>query len=746
MLRANSESFQTFEYHLKQIFKEYSEELNKDDNLSESISLSKICFLKYLHKIPIVISERIFNSFNILKNNNLSYNDLEEPFTTLRFGTYDKILKILFNIFDFNKDGHIHFSDIEMLLSFLPTKLDKSIKEVNELLKQYEKIDFLVFLSTFFEDLNTNIMISFLNFLYESIPLFQETSYTKLYRPISKSFFSKESEDAIDLNDTNDVSKKSIMNSEDLNSFYINKFPRRTNTANMDLRKFNIPNYKLLTTGNTGNIGTIELRCLNSAKSSHSYQVYNNNLKSNMSLISNISSISNSNTVGSRSSSSCNSNLIIPSVKDFEDNSTFEEQIEQIELLQKNDTNKESSFYISVDNENQKTQILSKMKVKIINNSIYFYDENQEDSQCRSRGSSQIISSRERSQSSPESSINSITQGRLVKSYLLAGSFIRKNNLIKIKSEPYYSFSIFFINDKKETLYHKDNNVMLEWSDYLRKLLQYRNIFEYYTLNTILGEGSQGEVFYSENLKTREEVAVKILKKKSEAKSNWASIKSEIDIMKNVNHPNIIRFIDNFENSEYNFIVMEYLKYGSLQKFLNEQKFKLNENSTVNIAYHLAEGLKYLHSIGIVHRDLKPDNIMFTYSDDVSKEIKVKITDFGLSKVLGYEENSSDIGGTILFLAPEVLRNKAYNHKMDIWSYGVILYYMTTGKLPFTIKKFQLGYSLDYENIDFKENTKFKSKSSTIQDLILKCLNLDPVERIDIADIVNHSFFDVIKK
>ena len=161
-------------------------------------------------------------------------------------------------------------------------------------------------------------------------------------------------------------------------------------------------------------------------------------------------------------------------------------------------------------------------------------------------------------------------------------------------------------------------------------------------------------------------------------------VRSEIDIMKLCHHPNIVRLLDHFENTEYIFIVMEYIVGGTLYEYLKKKHYNFSENLADNLMFQIVSCLKYLHQYGIVHRDLKPDNIMMTESNE--KGI-LKIMDFGLSKIVGPNDTMNEAYGTLSYVAPEVLLRTPYNKKIDIWSMGFILFQILLGKLPFVGNK-----------------------------------------------------------
>lgn len=123
-------------------------------------------------------------------------------------------------------------------------------------------------------------------------------------------------------------------------------------------------------------------------------------------------------------------------------------------------------------------------------------------------------------------------------------------------------------------------------------------------------------------------------------------------------HVNIISLIDLFENSDYYFMVLEYMQGADLYDYLQARNFDIGEDRVREIAYQLANGLNYLHSYGIVHRDLKLENIMMTDSSETSVP---KLVDFGLAKMIGPSEKADEPFGTLGYVAPEILMKLPYS-------------------------------------------------------------------------------------
>lgn len=125
---------------------------------------------------------------------------------------------------------------------------------------------------------------------------------------------------------------------------------------------------------------------------------------------------------------------------------------------------------------------------------------------------------------------------------------------------------------------------------------------------------------------------------------------------------------------------MEYCSGGDLFSYIEKRGFRLAEPRAASIIHKLSAACYYLHSYGIAHRDLKPENILMTDNTD---EADMRMLDFGLSKIIGPSEFCTEPFGTLSYVAPEVLLEKAYNKSVDLWSIGIITYLLLCGCLPF---------------------------------------------------------------
>ncbi len=198
-----------------------------------------------------------------------------------------------------------------------------------------------------------------------------------------------------------------------------------------------------------------------------------------------------------------------------------------------------------------------------------------------------------------------------------------------------------------------------------------------------------------------------------------------------MDHPNIIKLYEIFEDKKYYYIIMEFMNGGELFEKITDEEFysDFTEKDAANLMEQVFSGINYCHSKGIAHRDLKPENLLLeggvSAADLGGKtRFKVKIIDFGTSQAFEKGEKMEAKYGTPYYIAPEVLK-KSYNEKCDIWSLGVILYILLVGYPPFNgpddasiiaaVKKGK--YTLDEPEWD--------DISEEAQDLVRKCLTYD---------------------
>ena len=302
-------------------------------------------------------------------------------------------------------------------------------------------------------------------------------------------------------------------------------------------------------------------------------------------------------------------------------------------------------------------------------------------------------------------------------------------------------------NKKRSTLKELNRLAEISKNIKIKNLIQLINQKpeENYKIISKLGKGSFGNVFKVKNKITGEIRAMKIIKNTSvndnDETANQKFLK-EIQVLKELEHPNIIKIFEYYIDNRYHYIITELLTGGELyETILKFQKF--NEKKAAYIMKQILSALNYLHSKGIVHRDIKPENILVQNDPKKNKnyldEIHIKLIDFGASNFFKHNEILTLKVGSPYYIAPEVL-NRSYNEKCDIWSAGVVLYVMLTGNFPFVGKTSQKLF----ENIKtgkFKNTGKeWEAISPQAKDLIKKMLELDITKRISALECLNSKF------
>ncbi|XP_058119247.1 serine/threonine-protein kinase fused isoform X1 [Anopheles ziemanni] len=199
---------------------------------------------------------------------------------------------------------------------------------------------------------------------------------------------------------------------------------------------------------------------------------------------------------------------------------------------------------------------------------------------------------------------------------------------------------------------------------------------EKYALSNLIGEGSFGKVYKAVDKTSKSIVALKIINKRGRSGRDIKGLRGECEIQRNLQHPNIIRMVESFETNNEIVVVTEYAK-TDLHTVLRDGS--LGESKTQRITYDLISALYYLHSHRILHRDLKPQNIL------LDRNMCAKLCDFGFARnmTMGTHVLTS-IKGTPLYMAPELLEARPYDHHADLWSLGCIIYEMLAGEPPFS--------------------------------------------------------------
>ena len=270
-----------------------------------------------------------------------------------------------------------------------------------------------------------------------------------------------------------------------------------------------------------------------------------------------------------------------------------------------------------------------------------------------------------------------------------------------------------------------------------------RALTEEYEPEGQLGEGGYGQVYLVRHKKMNLLRAMKVISVKS--KTSEKKTDEEIELLKQLDHPNIVKLFEYFSDDDKYYLITEYCKGGDLFDLIKKKK-KFSELSASYIMFQIFRALIYCHNTHhLVHRDIKPENIVVFRKNNATDDLyDVKLIDFGISKIFNKVEKKNDnkIIGSLKYMAPEVFEGK-YDEKCDIWSCGVILYILVMEEYPFNgkddkevIKKIKKGkYSFPDDFIE--------KSSNELRELIAKCLTLDPSKRISAKDALNDKFFNL---
>lgn len=270
--------------------------------------------------------------------------------------------------------------------------------------------------------------------------------------------------------------------------------------------------------------------------------------------------------------------------------------------------------------------------------------------------------------------------------------------------------------------------------------------YKLYEVINLLGAGTYGQVYKVKHKETKELRAMKVINIKEAVKNlqEESTLINEINILKNLDHINIIKIFEYFITKDELFIISELCTGGDLFSKIAKDKI-LSERSACHIMKQVFSAIQFCHNNNIIHRDLKPENILIVPEKNQNQELfSVKIIDFGTSDIFKKNIMLKEKIGTSYYIAPEVL-NGSYNEKCDLWSCGVILYILLIGKAPFN--------GNDDEDIYFKiknNSIKFDDKnwlgiSHYVKDLILKLLCKDVILRYNAEQALNCEWFKVMK-
>ena len=388
-----------------------------------------------------------------------------------------------------------------------------------------------------------------------------------------------------------------------------------------------------------------------------------------------------------------------------------------------------------------KYEIKQKPKTKTNNNSLLFENKIYEILELKhnlQKNNSEIYISAEKNEKKSKDFSKNNEKNDKDKESINNNNYNNKNTISNLSSTTHDS----------NYYMEKCNSLSKYIRDYYRRYNKYPNTnLNFYLYGRLIGQGAFGKVNIGLNILSGRVVAIKSFNKKSLSTNgdNMKKILSETDLMKKLNHPNVTKILEMFEDDEYILIAMEYINGGNLFSFVKKRR-KLSEKTAKFLFRQIILGIKHIHSKRIVHRDIKLENILIDLNNNI------KICDFGIGRILKNEKQLLyDKCGTPMYMAPEILlssKTKGYEgFPVDIWSSGISLYIMLSGTLPFNLKNNEssdMSEESNNNNIELqysiinKEPKKIEKISDEARDLLKGLLNKNPRKRLTIEQILNH--------
>jgi len=278
------------------------------------------------------------------------------------------------------------------------------------------------------------------------------------------------------------------------------------------------------------------------------------------------------------------------------------------------------------------------------------------------------------------------------------------------------------------------------------KFMSNKNINAKYEYNvTPIGVGSFASVYLGQD-KNKKQVAIKKINITKISVKLLHKFNIEMEIVKTLNHVNIVKTIETFKTTNNIYVVMDYCNNNTLFEYIKENyKYTPDkEKNVLKIINQIKNAFEYLYELNIFHRDLKPKNILLHKMSEMTTI--VKIADFGFAKIYdkdffsddGYCELENTFCGTPLYMAPEVLINNKFNIKCDLWSIGIIFYEMLYGYVPYDKPRniHELKKIIESQSIAFPSNY-----SENVITLVKSLLEYDPLNRIDWIDFFENDVF-----
>ena len=240
-----------------------------------------------------------------------------------------------------------------------------------------------------------------------------------------------------------------------------------------------------------------------------------------------------------------------------------------------------------------------------------------------------------------------------------------------------------------------------------------------------VGTGGMSDVYKAKDHTLGRFVAIKVLKEEFSEDTNFVTkFRSEAQAAAGLEHPNIVNIYDVGSENGIHYIVMEYVEGITLKTYI-EKKGQLNYKEALSIAIQVGRGIQAAHAKNIIHRDIKPQNII------ISTDGKVKVTDFGIARAVSENTIHSDVMGSVHYASPEQARNGYVSNKSDIYSLGIVMYEMVTGRVPFDGDSTVAVAIQHLQDEMVPPSTYAQNLPISLEKIIQKCTQKSPDRRYD---------------
>ena len=758
LIREESQGADINEINSKNLF---SNTLKQKAN-ENGISLRN--FLQYLD-IQEFMCERLFKYLDKTKTGQLTKNEFVNGLDTIYYGNFQELYKLIFFMCDFNENGKLHKFNMKLILSYIPVKTyeeqQKYIKNINSIIDHY-----FTNLDKRFPEKNIKIDKEIDYDLYKNDieDYIKESTNNNNKENSNNNNFNNNGSFLLFIKLISYIYMNNPFNKDNMNfcKFLKNKFlmklPKKLNSNNLFNTTSNTNNNA--NTNNTNNINKEKenKNGTNNAENNDKDQLakIRPNARSN-SLYNNKKKKNNIYTTNIKPQKELLSSKDLPIENKNQDLLIFSMNINELKkakLLQTGKKEKQGGFNLtpSKDKKDKKSELNLDQDIEEI-----FTDKNIKNNDyadilykyCEEDSSKFIKKYYGELRGKDILFFASKLKNELCTIWNISKCIIIPLEKINISKYTYYPIKFINYNKSFCLIYFEDNekrNLFLKKCEENTSYIKIEDLFEF---KEKIGQGNFGLVRKCIEKNTGKEYAVKIMDKNKIKKKDLQFIIQERNYMILIKHPNIVSLVQDFEDENFIYFVMEYFKGGDLAKYMKRIKENMKEKNLERIAAKIiriiAQGVEYLNQFGIVHRDLKPENIVFGIEDDIKS---IKIIDLGVAITLPFGQQSSDPIGTLAYISPEMFTHNPYSYKVDVWAIGILLYWLVSGGiLPFDDEKNDdhiMGKKVVFMHQEYPEKY-FGDKSKSLFNLIDKTLEKNPEKRINIHNFLDEEWLNKYK-